>query len=375
MSIKVLQMNIDNKNGGGAFILIKQLEKYIKSNDITFDYLTMDEYIHDGLEESKVYSAHLRKNKVFGHILLPFFVYKILKHNRYSIIHINSDSSWKAWLYAYPAKKVGVKTVIVHSHSIGSDGTAKWLKNTLHRLFINKLDKVTDYRLACSEEAAKWMFPANKINSTNILFNGIEIENFKYNKIERKKIRHKLGIDDKFVLGQVGLVSSTKNQLFSISVLSEYLKKNNNAVLLIVGECDDIWKSKLISKAKRLGVKDNVIIYGSSTEIANMLSAMDVFLFPSIFEGAGIALVEAQANGLPCLISNSVPRITTVSSWITRLDLSDGPIIWASTIDPLVKFTKTLREKRIIDEKYGIKVSAEQLIQFYYESGQKSGGD
>lgn len=268
-----------------------------------------------------------------------------------------------------------MKTVIVHSHSIGSDGTAKWLKNTLHRLFINKLDKVTDYRLACSEEAAKWMFPANKINSTNILFNGIEIENFKYNKIERKKIRHKLGIDDKFVLGQVGLVSSTKNQLFSISVLSEYLKKNNNAVLLIVGECDDIWKSKLISKAKRLGVKDNVIIYGSSTEIANMLSAMDVFLFPSIFEGAGIALVEAQANGLPCLISNSVPRITTVSSWITRLDLSDGPIIWASTIDPLVKFTKTLREKRIIDEKYGIKVSAEQLIQFYYESGQKSGGD
>lgn len=366
MSMKVLQMNIDNKNRGGAFILIKQFEKNLLKDGIVFDYLTMDQYTSDGLEKgSRAYSANLRKNRIFGHILLPFFVYRTLKENQYSIVHINSDSSWKAWLYAYPAKKAGVKKVIVHSHSIGSDGKAKWLKDTLHKMFVNKLDKVTDFRLACSEEAARWMFPKDKVSSTNVLFNGIEIDNFQYDENSGKRIREELGVKDKHILGQVGLVSSTKNQIFSIRVLAEYKKIHPDTALLIVGDCNSEWNKKLMAEAKRLRVENDVIIYGPSSEIASILSSMDVFLFPSLFEGAGISLVEAQASGLPCVVSKSVPRITTVSDWAIRLDLSAGATVWATEVEELLNQQTVDRKDRTLDRKYDISTATSHLKKIY----------
>lgn len=327
--MRVLQVNIDNKNKGGAYILIHNMDMCL-SEDVRFDYLSMDEFIENGEIKGKTYSAHLRNNRLLGHFMLPAYVNKVLKQNKYDVMHINSDSSWKAILYALPAKKNNVK-VLVHSHSTGSDGSFKLLKDVLHYLCRPFINSLADMCIACSPEAGKWMFSNRKYL---ILHNGIDPDRFKFSNRQRENMRVHLGYSpEDFLIGNVGKISETKNQTFLIDVLAALKKKRNNAKLLLVGSFDEKIYSQLKHKAEKLKVIEDVQFTGTMSDIPSVLAAIDWFAFPSLFEGLGISLIEAQAMGVSCVVSENITHEAYISSYITCCPLEAGAMKWADVIN------------------------------------------
>ena len=366
-------MNIDNKGRGGAFYLIRQINTLYKNSDIVFDYLTMDEFITTGnpnidvLPNSITYSARYRGNKLFGLFKLPFFVSNVLKEHKYKIVHINTDSSWKALIFAIPSRINGVKTIIVHSHSIAMDGSFKFLKTTLHRLIKPILQHFVDVSIACSNEAAEWMFSGNNLTNCHILFNGINIESYKFNYIERNRLRTILGLSDYFVIGCVGVISKTKNQLFQLDILEKILHFAPKTKLILIGDCSNKWKVKLTNKIKELNLNENVIIYGKSDNVPKMLMALDQYWQPSLFEGFSISLLEAQASGLPCLISDVIPSISTVSKLVQKVSLVNDCEYWAIESMHLRKYCID-RSKSTINQKFDISHTANELRKIYISS-------
>lgn len=367
--IKILHVNIDNKNQGGAFQLIHNIDKCIADKEIEFYYLTMDSFVGDGdMNLERTFSANLRNNKIFGHIMLPIYVKKILENNHFDAIHLNVDSSWKALLYAWPASKYNVP-IITHSHSIGSDGSYKLLKNCLHRIYRKKIIKYTDVQLACSKEAAEWMF--GNSNHYKLLFNGIDVKKFVFNEKIRESSRRALNIQDEFVLGNVGSLSYVKNQKFLLDVIREIVELGYRVKLLLIGGSDPKWKNIIEKKILKEKLSESVVLYGSSSKVNELLCAMDVFLLPSKFEGCPISLVEAQVSGLPCLISNTIPDAAIVSSNVKKLPIEDATNEsvkhWVREIETHIIEKDRYERKSVIDSRCDIKNTASELCAIYYE--------
>jgi glycosyltransferase involved in cell wall biosynthesis len=369
--IRVCHTNNDNKNAGGAYIITRRLEENIRQYGYIFDYITMDEFIETKnpemglLSNSVAYSARLRENRWMGHLKLPFFTYSVLKKGNYRIVHIDIDLAGKALLYAIPARLSGAK-VIIHSHSTGIDGDYKTLKAIFHYIGRQVLPIFSNQYLACSKNAAKWMFPRRIENKATILTNGIDFYKFCYNEETRNKWRQKLGLEKNIIIGNIGVFSKIKNQVFLIPLLAELKKRGIDAKLLLVGACSDSWKQTIYNIASKNNVLNNVILYGFSTDTCQLLNAMDVYICPSLIEGFSLTLCEAQATGLPCIMSNAVPDEAIVSNWIERLDLREDLSTWCNLILKMAAcFSSADRDKRKVDEKYSIEYMAKKLSNLY----------
>ncbi len=361
---RILQANIDNVNKGGAYILIHEVEKQLYNKSIYFDYLTMDHFDDsDVLEGSIKYSANLRKNKIVGHILLPSYVKKVLAKHYYETIHINTDTSWKALLYAIPAKKAGVKNIIVHAHATGIDGKCKSIKRILHNLCINKLNTITTKRIACSKEAAVWVFGNNR--DCIVIKNGIKINDYQYDADLRFETRNGLGVTDEVVLGNVGVLSDTKNQLFLLDVLSKLISRGIKAKLLLVGDCSPEWNERIKQKAEKLNIYSQIILFGRSNNVKAMLSAMDIMLIPSKFEGFCLSLLEAQASGLLCLISDCIPDSAIASDNVIALPIEGSEDLWADRVSSIVKNGIGDRSGIIISNDFDISYISDQYASLY----------
>lgn len=196
-----------------------------------------------------------------------------------------------------------VEKIIIHSHN--NNIPKGIIKKTLN--FINKklLINKGNVFLACSEESGKWLY-GNNVNF-EIINNAIEMEEFKFDKEKRDKIRRQYNLEDKFVIGHVGRIEKEKNHEFLIDIFKEIKQKNNNARLLLVGEGS--LENKIKQKVKDDSLENDVIFIGNSHKVSDYYQAMDVFVFPSLAEGLGIVLIEAQSNGLKCFTTkNKVPK-------------------------------------------------------------------
>ena len=166
-------------------------------------------------------------------------------------------------------------------------------------------ENATDY-WACSRLAAEFMFPRDVVEKYEFIPNGIDIEKFRFNDEVRKKVRKDLGIEGKLVIGNVGRLCYQKNQENLLEVFAKLQSERLESVLLLVGEGE--MKEELQQQVEKLGIADKVIFYGVTDKVEQLLWAMDIFVFPSRFEGLPVTVVEAQAAGLPCILSD---RITT----------------------------------------------------------------
>jgi len=257
---------------------------------------------------------------------------QLLQKRQYDVVHLHIFHGLSLY-YAYLAKKAGVKIRIAHGHGSGlRQSKTKFLKLLLHNLAKRLLaENPTDY-WACSGNAARFMFPESVLAQREYTFisNGIEIEKFRFNTDIRKKARKELNIDKKFVIGNVGRLSREKNQDFLLEVFARVQTQKPDSMLLLVGEGD--MKAELQRKAERLKITDKVIFYGVTDRVEQLLWAMDVFVFPSQFEGLGLAMIEAQAAGLPVLCSDGVPDEAVVTSFVQKNALSAGANVWAEKI-------------------------------------------
>lgn len=287
---------------------------------------------------------------------------KIFKENKYDIVHSNMNALSVFTLKA--AKKAGIRVRIAHSHS--TSNKKEWKKNIVKNILRPFSKKyATDY-FACSELAGRWLFGDKTYNQgkVTIIKNAIDIEKFKFNEDNRNAIKSEFKVqDNELLIGNVGRMMAQKNQAFLIRVFAKYHKVNQNAKLMIVN--DGPLLEELKALAKELNVTDSVIFVGPRADLYRYFSAFDLFTLPSIYEGLGIVLVEAQANGLNCVASTNVPTEADGTGNVQFVELDEEK--WLNTLKQ-VSYSRNdwdTCNNKLVEAQYSIVDATKELVNLY----------
>jgi glycosyltransferase involved in cell wall biosynthesis len=346
---------------GGVFALLTSLHENIDRDRLQFDY---------AMPEGAASDAAARRVETLGgrafkypalkyqnyFKLNGFFDRFFAEHPEYRIAHVHGPNI--AVVCLKNAKKNGVPHRLCHSHNTKyADTPIRALRN---KLLLAGLDRVaTDY-IACSEKAGLFLFGDKQLY---ILKNGIAAEKFTFNPQARDEIRETLGLGDSFEMGAVGLLRKQKNHAFMLRILQSYRELFGDGKLLIVGGGE--LRGELEGLANELKVRDHVVFAGARRDVPGLLSAMDVFLMPSFYEGLGIALVEAQASGLPCAYSDTIPEDARLTDLALPLSLNQGAEAWAREVHAMRELPRRSRVDDITAAGYDVRSSAEELTQYY----------
>ncbi len=355
--IRVLHV-VTHMQRGGLESMIMNYYRNIDRDKIQFDFLVHRNYesAYDKEIESlggKIYhlpvlnplSLNYRKQ------LNQFFQ----QHPEYKIVHVHQDCLSSVILKA--AKKNNVPVRIAHSHNANQDKNLKYLIKLYYRQFIPKY--ATDL-FACGKEAGDWMFKGKEYQ---IVTNAISAKNYTYSIPTKNKIRDELKMANEYVVGLVARFSLQKNHDFLLDIFNEIVKINSNSKLLLVGDGD--LRQQIEEKINNLYLQDKVILTGVRSDVSDLLQAMDVFVMPSLYEGLPLSIVEAQASGLPCFISDKVPIECKKTDLVTQISLSESPEYWAKQILKVKDMERRNTYKEIVESGFDIEENVKQLQEFY----------
>lgn len=299
--IRILHCLMGNMNVGGIETMLMELYRNVNRNEIQFDFL-----VHD--KERNFYEDEICK---LGGIMyrVPYIskhpirhcicLYNLLnKHPEYKIVHIHATYAIM-YMDAKIAKSLG-RIVVIHSHN----SNANRVHTLIHRLLKNSFSSLANYRLACSNIAAKWMFPVAHLDDVIIWKNAIHLEEFSFKDSVRKSVREKYGVKNNFIIGTVGRLSYQKNHKLLLDLFLQLLDILPDAVLWIVGDGED--RMHLEQQVKRMHLDEKVLFLGNRSNVADFLMAFDVFVLTSRWEGLPLVAVEAQAAGLPIIIPKQI---------------------------------------------------------------------
>lgn len=350
--MRVLQISMGENFGG-----IEKLELDICNNikDIKIDVLTPTNI------NNKFYNLNISRKSIIGRIKYLIRLNKFLKDNKYDLVHINSSIFLFSYQVAYICRKNNISKVIAHSHSMPK---ISFIKRIIRRILIPSYLKLIDKFLCCSREAGKSLLIDKYIDKFTVIKNGIDIDKFKYNSKLRNKYRDKYNLNNKIVYGHVGRFEYEKNHLFLIDIFNEISKIQDNSILLLVG--DGSLKDKIINKINSLGLTDKVIFIGFSDKVYELLNCMDIFILPSIYEGLGISLIEAQTNGLFVYSSDRVVSEVKISNNFKCFSLDED--VYNIAKDIVSNKKKIKREEAysdIIKNKYSINDTCDDLKDIY----------
>lgn len=351
-------------NLGGAETMIMNVYREIDKKKFQFDFIvhTDKECVYDE-EIINMGGKILRipQYKGFNHFEYVKSWENLFENNNdYSIIHSHVRST--ASIFLKIAKKFNLNTLI-HSHSTSSGKGIKALwKDHLQK----KITDHADYLLACSVNAGQWLYGHKETQNDNfmVIHNSINISNTEFNLQKRNDKRKELNLTDKQIIGHVGRFHYLKNHHRIIEIFEDYLKINRSAHLLLVGEGE--LKKEIQRKVKKRNLEDNVTFYGLTNDVQSLLSSMDIMLFPSIHEGLPLVLVEAQANGLSVLASNSITEEVKLSDYITFESLKHSNDAWLKAMDKILKCNNRNNYKNNIKgTKYDVAIESEKLLDLY----------
>ncbi|SFQ51608.1 Glycosyltransferase involved in cell wall bisynthesis [Psychrobacillus psychrotolerans] len=361
-----LPNTLSKKSGIMSFIM--NYYRAIDKDKIQFDFLVFDTDEDSYKEEiiklgGRVYSISRVASKN------PFFIQKEInkffnKHkNEYKVIHYHAISIWHLALNI--AKKHGIKHRISHSHAtMYSDNKLSAIRN---RMLISQMKKNANHYFACSEAAGRFLYGENILNDgkVNIINNAVDCSKFKYDKIKRDKIRKELGVENELLIGHVGRFNEQKNHLFLIAIFKYILQKEPNTKLILVGEGP--LREAVEEKIEILKIKNNVTILGKRNDVADILCAVDIFLLPSLFEGLPFVGVEAQASGLPIVLSESITKEIGLNNY-TFISLEASIESWANKILSLnYKIDRNTSYRKIMEEGFDIYKESFKLEKMYLE--------
>ena len=360
MKTRVLHV-VPNMNVGGLETFIMNVYRNIDRDKIQFDFL--EHYLEPSFYDEeierlggKIYHFSLRNdNNIFKYIIELNKFFK--EHKEYKIVHCHMESI--GTILFLIAKFNGVKIRIGHAHTTSTNNN---LKGFVKKIISKPFKYTTTINFACSLDAGRYLFKNKKYE---IIPNAIDIDKFRFDKNSRTHLRKELGLEGYQVIGHVGRMDKGKNQLFLIDIFNEYLKINSKSKLVLVG--DGELREKITAKIKELNIEDNVLLLGVRKDVNKLYSAFDIFVFPSLFEGLGIVLIEAQVNGLTCLASDNIPKITKISNKIKYLSLEDKSS-WINEIRKNKKRNHQVKYNKLIDN-YDIKILAKKLEKIYRMEG------
>lgn len=361
--IRILHV-LGSMNRGGAETFVMNIYRNIDREDIQFDFLLTTDKNDYSDEIAKlggtIYTISPRNHGVISYLKN---LNNFLEEHKYSVVHFHA-SSLSSIEVLLIAKINNVKVRIIHSHSSNQKGALHKIMHVVNKLFIRSL--ATDY-LGCSELANSWMFKHTGVYKKSIMINnGIITNSFAYNEAIRTDMRKRLNIKDELLFGHVGRFCEVKNHEFIIKIFHTYLKKYGNAHLILVGvgELEDKTKNMVAE----LNIEKNVTFLGLRSDISDLLQAMDIFLFPSLYEGLPVALVEAQASGVMIYGSDTISSKTVLSDNIKFLSLTKNEEFWATYIhDDYLKYKRGDKSKNIIEKGFDIKTTTDFLVKNIYK--------
>ena len=358
--IRILQV-VTHMNRGGLETMLMNYYRCINRDKVQFDFLVHRTERADYDVEIESMGGNIYRlprlipwSGTYKHALHSFFD----AHPEYRIVHVHQDCLSSVILKA--AEQHGVPVRIAHSHSSSQDKDLKYLIKILYKQSIPQY--ATDL-LACGKQAGEWMFGGAPFQ---ILNNAINAAAYRYDAARSQGMRRELSLPkDAFVIGHVGRFSTPKNHSFLLDVFAELHKIEPTSYLLLVG--DGILREKMEAKAKALSLEQAVIFLGLRKDVPELLQAMDVFAFPSLYEGLPLTLVEAQAAGLPCVISENIPVDCDMTDLISRVSLDESPVVWAERI--LAEKVKTRRDTcaEIVAAGFDVAENARWLEKFYIQ--------
>lgn len=253
----------------------------------------------------------------------------LIKRENIDIIHSHTmfNSGWAM----LAGKHQGIPIRISHSHSIKGNEYRGLVKKIYEKTMRRIICRYATNYVACGKGAGTWLYGKKFFERKGtVIYNGIELDQFVYNKYSRHKIREQYNIQDKFVIGHVGHLAPVKNQKFLLNIMPEILEKRPDSILLLLGEGQD--RAMLEQKICEMRLEEKVLMTGNVSNVGDYMSAMDVFVFPSLYEGMPLALIEAQSNGLPCIISKNIPDDIYLTDLICPLQLENSNKQWIKSI-------------------------------------------
>lgn len=362
MAIQILHV-VTYMGRGGLETMLMNYYRHIDRDKVQFDFLVHRDFEAD--YDAEILSLGGRIYHMPRLIPWSLSYRKRLKeffraHPEYSIVHVHQDCLSSVALQC--AKECGIPVRIAHSHNSNQDKNLKYL---IKRYYMKKIPRYATHLFACGKQAGEWMF--NGLPYT-ILANAVDTASYIYSPKVSDQVRRQLNLTEKLVVGHVGRFNPQKNHEFLIDVFHEIAKREPNAQLLLVGDGDGI--QSIREKAIACGIENKITFAGVRSDVSDLMQAMDVFVFPSLYEGLPVTLIEAQAAGLRCIISDTISRECVVSlGLVTSKSLADSPAGWAAHIIEQAKYTRTDHTGEIRNHGYEITDAAKKLERFYLEQG------
>ncbi len=375
---------------GGAESRIMDLYRQMDRDEIQFDFLVHSAVVKGSAfaewEEEKS-DAPVRKKQFYedeiramgGRIFaLPkfrvfnYFTYKkavksfFAAHNEFQVVQGHMTST--AAIYLPIAKRSGVPVTVAHARNAG---VVKGPKGIATRFFRRGLAGKADILFACSKLAGEDVFGKEAVRQgrVKIIPNAIDVKRFVYDEGERRRMRDALGIADSLVLGHVGRFDYQKNHPYLLEVFAEVCRMRSDAVLLLLG--DGAARPAMEERCRELGIADRVRFLGNRKDTEHYYLAMDVFLLPSFFEGLPGVLVEAQAAGLACIVSDTVTREAEATDLVTWLSIDDPPERWADEVIKRAAYARRDTGEEMRKAGFDVRTQAGRYTAFY-KSGESS---
>lgn len=352
--MKRLLVIVSSMNKGGAETFLMKIYRNFNREQYQMDFCIMSEKISAYEEEIKNLGAkvyHITE-KTVSLTKCMRQIKNIVKENQYKhVLRVNQHSLSVLDLLA--AKSGGAKVLAMRSSNADS---GSGISRILHKMFIFLPKVVPNVRFAPSTEAAEYTFGKNCIKNGKacLLHNAVDINEYKYSEAKRKKIRNEFDLGNKFVVGHIGRFNHQKNHMFLLEIFAEYLKINPNSVLMLVGTGN--LKDNILDKADLLGIRDKIILTGVRGDVPALLSAMDIQVFPSFYEGMPNTIIEAQCASLPCIISDTITKEADITGLVKYMSLDMSASEWAKEIEIKHEqnFARTDMSDCFIKNKYDI---------------------
>ena len=362
--LKILYVSDTLRQRAGITAVIMNYLQYITRDNIKIDLLVYEDSEPAMIQKAQDFGARVFFMPQLG--IKSFFAFKVFMETFFSSHHYDILHSHFNQIDAivFPiARKHGVRHCISHSHNTKlSDSKIRAFRN---RLMCWNIARNADTLAACSEVAGRALFGSLFAHSPKklIIRNGVDVETYKFNPIWRNKLRLEFGLaNNELLIGHVGRFFRQKNHRFLIQVFSDLCKRNRYK-LIMVG--DGPLRVPMQNLVNRMGLANKVIFAGSRSDVPAILSACDVFVFPSLYEGLGLALVEAQISGLPCWASNTIPREVAFTDLIRFLPLSTKSSFWAEAIHSTTFSQRRSRTRDAERAGYNIRGEAQALASYY----------
>lgn len=354
-------------DAGGAETFMMKLLRNMDRTQCMMDFCVGNE--KEGLYEKEAVSlgaaVHHIPLKTKNIRLFTKELQKVLNENKYDAVLRLGDTyiaTYDLWI----AKFCGVKRRAMRSCNASCSGGS--MSQFLHKILRKPLTSVANIKLAPSTEAAEYTFGSGAVKQgkVHILHNAIDLSTFHYKEEERNRICNEFNLQNKTVFCHIGRFSKQKNHEFLMEVFKEIEKKDSRAILLLVGTGE--LQPNIVDQAKKLGLSDKIIFTGVRTDIPAILSASDVFILPSLYEGLPNTVVEAQTTGLPCIISDTITKEADITGLVEYLPLGNASVWAEKCLIASKKQRRTDTKEAFLSHQYDIETIVREFEQLIFES-------